>query len=133
MKPLRNFSYSLGSLPLALLFVGILAYGIHIAWMAFYWDDWIQIQNFSFRGNNRDIELRIGDDRIEDKTLVSVLRLKDIGRREFKNVELRLDLPDWLEDMIRDYKHNFICILVYDNDKREVLGKYYLKPPLDNE
>ena len=40
MKPLRNFSYSIRSLPLALLFVGILAYGIHIAWMGFYWDDW---------------------------------------------------------------------------------------------
>jgi len=40
MKPLNNISFPFRTLPLALLILGILAYGIHIAWMGFYWDDW---------------------------------------------------------------------------------------------
>jgi len=106
---------------------------ITISGEAVYWDDWIQIKEFSFKGDSRDIELRIGDDRLEDKFLVSVLRLKDLNEKEYNKEELRLSLPDWLEQTIRDYKYNFICLLVYDNDNREVLGKYYFEPSLNNE
>ncbi len=40
MNRFENFSLSFRSLPIALLILGILAYGIHISWMGFYWDDW---------------------------------------------------------------------------------------------
>ena len=40
MNAIRNFSLSFRSLPVALLILGILSYGIYITWMGFYWDDW---------------------------------------------------------------------------------------------
>jgi len=103
---------------------------VNISGEATYLGDWIQIVNFSFDGDGRDIELRIGDDRLEDKFLVNVARLKDIGENDYDDEELRLDMPDWFGSIVRDYRYNFICLLIYDNDNRKVLGKYYFYKPL---
>ena len=40
MKALKDLSFPFWSLPVALFLLGIIAYGIHISWMGFYWDDW---------------------------------------------------------------------------------------------
>jgi hypothetical protein len=37
---IRKLVSSPCSLPIVILFVSVLAYGIHIPWMGFYWDDW---------------------------------------------------------------------------------------------
>jgi hypothetical protein len=39
-KRLQRFFQSSYSLPLILLAVAILAYGLHLPWLGFYWDDW---------------------------------------------------------------------------------------------
>ena len=39
-EKLREYRFGSRSVVFALLFLCILAYGIYILWMGFYWDDW---------------------------------------------------------------------------------------------
>ena len=40
LSKLRTLHFSWWTYSLAILFLGVLAYGIHIPFMGFYWDDW---------------------------------------------------------------------------------------------
>ncbi|KXB08258.1 hypothetical protein AKJ58_00485 [candidate division MSBL1 archaeon SCGC-AAA385D11] len=83
----------------------------------------IVIENFTFQGDDREIEIRLADNRVEEAgLLVNVARLINIEHKNYDNAELVLHWPDHLTE--RDFNH----LIIYDVDNREVLGKYKFLP-----
>ncbi|KXB09580.1 hypothetical protein AKJ46_00080 [candidate division MSBL1 archaeon SCGC-AAA833K04] len=83
----------------------------------------IVIENFTFQAHDRDIEIRLADNRVEEVgLLVNIARLIDIGHKNYDNAKLILYWPDHLGE--RDFNH----LTIYNTDSRKVLGKYKFLP-----
>ena len=60
VRKIRSLRLSPNSLPVVLFILGILAYGIHLPWMGFYWDDWPWIWSAQVLGSGRLFQIDIG-------------------------------------------------------------------------
>jgi hypothetical protein len=84
----------------------------------------IVIEDFCFEKQNREIEIRLADDRtIEEVMLVNIARLFNICNVTYDKAKLTLYWPDYLSE--RDFNY----LIIYDKESMEVLGKYEFLPP----
>lgn len=81
----------------------------------------IEITNFTFDGAGKNIEIRLAND-LTENLLVCVARLMKINE-SYEHTNLTLFWPELLEERTFNY------IIIYDADKREVLGKYMFQTP----
>ena len=85
------------------------------------WPDYIQLTNFNFQGDGREIEIRLADNNIGELLECSA-RLMGITDEIYENATLDLYYPDFLKS------HMFNRIIIYDATNRETLGEYEFQP-----